>query len=1260
VQAITGFAYSDGGVTAAAGDSVSAIAGGTAFGSASVGANGYFYIFASAGGISSGQSLLTYDASANSAALTTATGAAAQTGAYLYGSAMTVPTSALLLSTAPTLTQAQASGVSADGGIAAAATVIGDTTSLGLIASGAGFTIDVAPATSLVVKTTAGDITVSTPFTLAGSDYLTLDSYQSIAIDAPITVSGAGAVNLVTNDGGSGGDYGFGLTAAGFQGSLSFTNTEGGGQSLTINGSPYTLVYSMSELASELNNSSGNFALAAPLNAAGTTYASAVVGVFSGDFTGLGHAISGLTINDTGGGLELGLFGGQTGGEIRDIGLVGGSVSAPGAADVGYLVGYQGGGSITDVYVTGAVSGSAAVGDLVGDQSGGSIAGAYATGAVSGTEVVGGLVGEQDSGSITDAYATGAVSGNYAGGLVGYQDGGSIANAYATGAVSGGAYIGGLVGYMIGGSITDAYATGAVSGNSGVGGLVGSGGATITDGYYDASTTGQTLGTQTNGSIGMTTAALQGALPTFVNSSLWSTGTGLYPYLTNFFPNGAQAVSGFAYSDAGAAPLASGAEGAVYVGAMANGVSLGTATTGANGYYYILTAAGGVPRGAAVLAYGNDAATLATSTDAANTGGVNLYGDALAGTTSATTYSAAIGDLTTAMTAAANGNSAALAAIDGATGADLTATGPRFTLNQAVTTSGAFSVTTTAANAPITVSQAITLNGAGDLQLNAAGALAIDAPITVTGAGVVSLAAGGDYGFGFTGFGFQGDLSFASQSSDPRLTIDGAAYTLVYSMTELASIGSSGDYALANSVNSAGYKNAVVPTFGGKFTGLGNNITDLTIGSSSDNVGLFGTLAGGGEIRDIGLVGGSVAGGSTAGALVGKAEGLVTDAYSTASVSGTSDVGGLVGYVSDLGVISNDWTSGAVLTGVSAVGGLVGKNQGTIEAGSSSSDAVTGTRYAGGVAGYNSGDISGASAGTGNVSGTSYVGGLVGYNAATGTLSGDTTSAAKVSGTSVIGGLVGENLGTLEAASSSSDPVSGTKEVGGLAGYNDGNISSASATGSVTGSGGEPLDLGGLVGDNGSAGVITTSQATGGSVSAPGGFHLGGLVGDNAGQISQSFATETVGSNGTGEDLGGLVGYTSSGSEITNTYATGQVEAGIDVGGLVGDNAGGVATSWASGAVASGATSGGVVGGNKTTGLFTNVYWDLGTTGRPSAFGVGTLGASTNVTGIGGTTDKNPHSQSTYTGFNFTSVWTINPGASRPYLRDATPQTPPN
>jgi hypothetical protein len=118
------------------------------------------------------------------------------------------------------------------------------------------------------------------------------------------------------------------------------------------------------------------------------------------------------------------------------------------------------------------------------------------------------------------------------------------------------------------------------------------------------------------------------------------------------------------------------------------------------------------------------------------------------------------------------------------------------------------------------------------------------------------------------------------------------------------------------------------------------------------------------------------------------------------------------------------------------------------------------------------------------------------------------------------------------------------------------------------------------------------------------------------------------------------------------------VDAGTYIGGLVGDNAGGVQTSWVSGSVATGATSGGLAGAN--TGVFTNVYWDVGTSGRSGALAVGTLGSSTNVTGIGGTTGKSPDSQATYTGFNFTSVWTINAGTSRPFLRNVSPQTPPN
>ncbi len=334
-----------------------------------------------------------------------------------------------------------------------------------------------------------GDIIIDAALSWASAATLTLDSYHSIFINAPITVSGAGGVSLTTNDGGTGGDYSFGLTSAGFAGSLSFTGAEGGGQRLTINGDAYTLIYSMAEMASEMNYASGAFALAESLNASGVTYGGAVVALFQGQFTGLGHTITGLTINDSSGAGDDGLFGQQDGaGEIRDIGLLGGSVSStendvlflPAGGNVGALVGLQFSGAITDAYATGAVSGSSDVGGLVGKQSYGTITGSYAAGPVSGFSGVGGLVGFQSAGAIANAYATGAVTGmaslggsQFVGGLVGSLSGGTITDAFATGAVFGANFVGGLVGSTYVSTITSAYATGAVAGSVYVGGLVG-------------------------------------------------------------------------------------------------------------------------------------------------------------------------------------------------------------------------------------------------------------------------------------------------------------------------------------------------------------------------------------------------------------------------------------------------------------------------------------------------------------------------------------------------------------------------------------------------------------------------------------------------------------------------------------------------------------------------------------------------------------------------------------------------------------------
>ncbi|MEO8779952.1 MAG: YDG domain-containing protein, partial [Rhodanobacter sp.] len=279
---------------------------------------------------------------------------------------------------------------------------------------------------------------------------------------------------------------------------------------------------------------------------------------FTGVFDGLGHTVSGLTI-DRSGTNNVGLFGYVDGGILRNIGLLGDSVS--GRYNVGGLVGYNHGGTIIDAYATGGVNGGQFVGGLVGyNTATGTISDAYATGNISGFKFIGGLVGSNSNGMISDAYATGSVSGSsYIGGLAGYNSNNStirdsyatgsvsgihsatgglvgkntlstIINAYATGSVSGNSNAGGLVGSNSHGTISNAYATGSVSGNSNIGALVGiNSNGTINNGYWDTSTSGQPtmVGASNSGTIagggGLDTTHImqQGSFSNFDFSNVW-------------------------------------------------------------------------------------------------------------------------------------------------------------------------------------------------------------------------------------------------------------------------------------------------------------------------------------------------------------------------------------------------------------------------------------------------------------------------------------------------------------------------------------------------------------------------------------------------------------------------------------------------------------------------------------------------------------------------------------------------------------------
>ena len=147
--------------------------------------------------------------------------------------------------------------------------------------------------------------------------------------------------------------------------------------------------------------------------------------------------------------------------------------------------------------------------------------------------------------------------------------------------------------------------------------------------------------------------------------------------------------------------------------------------------------------------------------------------------------------------------------------------------------------------------------------------------------------------------------------------------------------------------------------------------------------------------------------------------------------------------------------------------------------------------------------------------------------------------------------------------------VAGRSYVGGLVGENAGTVSNSYSTGNVTGE----RYVGGLVGGS-LGGTVSNSYSSGG---VTGGSFLGGLVGANLGIVNNSYSTGSV----TGDDnVGGLVG--GSWSTVSNSYSTGSVTGTGWVGGLVGVNLGTVSNSYSTGSV-TGYTErvGGLVGWNE-------------------------------------------------------------------------------
>ena len=206
----------------------------------------------------------------------------------------------------------------------------------------------------------------------------------------------------------------------------------------------------------------------------------------------------------------------------------------------------------------------------------------------------------------------------------------------------------------------------------------------------------------------------------------------------------------------------------------------------------------------------------------------------------------------------------------------------------------------------------------------------------------------------------------------------------------------------------------------GAFDGDGHTISELTMTGSDEYAGLFGYIGSDGMVKNVklekvqiasdyqyGYVGGmaginngtiencSVSGrvsGYSAGGVVGQQySGSITLCNSSATVQGTSQVGGVVGYTN----------YGVTLTACYATGNVTAENNNT-----------AGSFFAGGVVGSNGGNLTACYA-TGIVTGGTgsiYVGGVTGDNAS-GTLTACYHAAETVSGLdgATTGGVTGRN-----------------------------------------------------------------------------------------------------------------------------------------------------------------------------------------------------------------------------------------------------------
>jgi len=366
---------------------------------------------------------------------------------------------------------------------------------------------------------------------------------------------------------------------------------------------------------------------------------------------------------------------------------------------------------------------------------------------------------------------------------------------------------------------------------------------------------------------------------------------------------------------------------------------------------------------------------------------------------------------------------------------------------------------------------------------------------------------------------------------------------------------------------------------------------------------------------------------------------------------------GLFSYVGANGIIRNVNLVQANVSGNNrsiVLGTLIGcLDYGTVENCSAEDVSVTGeASIVGGLIGRSYGGKIEICSTSGNVFGSGDIGGLVGYSDGEVVSCSSSCFVKGMEGFAInVGGLAGWSRNLY--SSHSTGTVQGYYYVGGLTGNNDGNIVNCFSTSNVYGT----QEVGGLIGEGGGSKIISGCYASG---AVQGELNVGGLAGRSK-NVSFCYSTGTV----QGEDnVGGLIGFDIG--QTTCCYSYSNVSGDDYVGGLEGEGAV-VINCYARGAVNGDQYVGGLIGRNShTIDSVTNAYSTGLVVGTGSYVGgligansgavnygywdVNTSGQTTSAAGIGKTTEE-MHTVTTYMGWGSQpAVWTIQQGVDYPHL----------